>query len=68
MQEMTNHQENENVDLRFENLRLVLKHYDLMKELYTEQKNDLEIALKEIARLKQQLQQTPVAKFQFNVN
>lgn len=59
-------QENENVDLRFENLRLVLKHYDLMKELYTEQKNDLEIALKEIARLKQQLQQQP--QFQFNVN
>lgn len=68
MQNKENHQENENVDLRLENLRLVLKHYDLMKELYTEQKNDLEIALKEIARLKQQLQQTPVAKFQFNVN
>jgi len=67
MQEQKN-QENENLDLRFENLKLVLQSYDLMKELYQEQKNDLEKAHKEIAHLKHQLQQTPVANFQFNVN
>lgn len=68
MSKQENNPQEEKVTLLFKNLQLVAQHYELMKEMYNEQKNDLETALNEIARLKKELRSKPVAKFQFNVN